>query len=156
MITTQDKEWSICYDGSSDRCKAPVCCTVIANPQPLVFSVSDHEDLAKYGSEQHAKKLKKEMVELKQIKSDLTITSIHTDNENTMKSMRKKYFSEYSIPGCGSHATQTILGMFSYIRAVCAKLVAIQQKVFSVLLAYIVTREWFWICPKRPGILAFM
>lgn len=111
VVCTQDKEWSICYDGSSDRCKAPVCCTVIANPQPLVFAVSDHQDLAKYGAKEHADKLHGEMKQLQQWKPDLLITSIHTDNENTMKSMRDTYFEEYSRPGCASHGVQTILGL---------------------------------------------
>ena len=58
------KRVSIGYDGSSDRCKAPVCCTIIVNPQLLADDVSDHEDLAKYGAKEHANKLK-EINELK-------------------------------------------------------------------------------------------
>ena len=110
-MSTQEPEWSVCYDGSSDRCKAPVCCTIIANPQPLVLSVSDHNDLAKYGAKEHADKLTKEIAELKTMNNAAVVTSIHTDNENTMKSMKKKYFDGYMIPGCGSHGAQTILGM---------------------------------------------
>ena len=111
VVCSQDKEWSICYDGSSDRCKAPVCCTIIANPQPLVFAASDNQDLAKYGAKEHADEIKSEIEQLKQWHPPLIVTSIHTDNENTMRSMRDTYFEQYDSPGCASHGAQTILGL---------------------------------------------
>ena len=73
---------------------------ILANPQPLVIAVS----------KEHADKIHKEIRQLQQWNPSLMITSIHTDNENTMKSMRDNHFAEYSSPGCASHGAQSNIG----------------------------------------------
>ena len=45
IATDADHEWTLCFDGSADRCKMPVAMTVIASPKPLILKVDDHEGL---------------------------------------------------------------------------------------------------------------
>lgn len=101
------------YDGSGDRQRAPICNVVLCNPKPLLYSVSDHEGKSTFGAAEHKQKLETIIAELEQLNSDFKLLSLHTDNENTMKKLRREMKRDHGVagPGCAAHGVQLALGM---------------------------------------------
>ena len=103
------------YDGSGDRQQEPVDNTLLCDPRPLLFDVSDHESKAYYGAEDLLRKLQSLKRDLKKIRSDFHILSLHTDNEETMRSLRRKWTEdddESGAAGCGPHGVNLVIGDF--------------------------------------------
>ena len=106
MQSDADHQWALTYDGSSDRCKQPVTVSMVCNPIPLVVSVDDHQGQAYYGVQQHKANLDRVLTKCKdEIDPEFECVAFLTDNERTMKSLRKAYNDEgLMTPGCGTHA----------------------------------------------------
>ena len=102
------------YDGSSDRQREPVDNTLLLDPRPLLYNVSAHEGKAFYGADDHLEKLQSLKAELKKLREDFTILSLHTDNEETMRCLRRKWVEsvDSGAAGCAPHGLNLVIGEF--------------------------------------------
>ncbi len=84
---------------------------MILDPRPLLVDTSDHAGKAFYGADDHLERLKVIKEDLKRLKSDFVALSLHTDNESTMRSLRKKWTDSTGSggAGCGSHGINLVV-----------------------------------------------
>ena len=107
-----DHVWSVGYDKSQDRGCIPIATFVVANPNPLCFDISGTGAIGFNGAAQQYEKYKKVLTELKKVDDKFNCSSFVTDNENTMKALRKLVREDGGTStGCGSHAMNKAMGM---------------------------------------------
>ena len=86
----------------------------INNPDPLIVHVGDTGAVGKYGAKEHYEAIKGVIAELKKVDGDFEDVGLCTDNEKTMKSVRRMYRDDGGIAvGCGSHGVNKSIGMFT-------------------------------------------
>ena len=106
-------KWVIAFDGSSDREKMPVDITMIMSPEPLIASVEDYEGKAFYGTEAHKEHIDSVVTDIrKNVDEEFAMISMITDDEETMRSLRRLSVNEGIFgPGCVSHGVNITQGL---------------------------------------------
>lgn len=132
IATPAHGPWHINYDGGSDRCKAKHL-VALSNPKPLVFSVSGPSHIGRYSAIDHSNEIQSYIDAAKDISDAVSIKTLMTDNENTMRAARKdveEKVPEVTSAGCADHSLNKLLGdLMAYRVGTLKKLDLVQSAI---------------------------